>query len=725
MKLFKQGLSALLLLAFIISLCACGKSTEPEKPAVAATETSTVNAVQDNSRAITVQVESREEAYPFPAGTHIKSIARIDSTLLLLTEDEERAYLGLCEYALDNGRPSLSETRQLQMTELPFEGDSIQYALTAGGDGNFYLLSGNSINNASTVLEIQKYNSIGDFIECMEIPDWDMMTVDSFSVGAGGEVLLAADNTVCVYKWMGGLLKRSSGDYLIYSSSMSGSGLVLSTFSLTDHQGHYSLINGETGDLESLPLSDIEPSGDDSLLLYRVCGSIAPCQGLSGEYLMNQGSSICQVDFENDSVSPLIEWNPEYQWGSDIGAACRLGENAFACLADGRLILAWSQTVEKRESGIVRVGVIDGVASQNIAKTVERMNTADCPYIYEAAVFNSDEQGLNKFRAELASGAFDLIVFHNEINTGTSSFEDLYPYIDGDEELSRESFIPNLLSSTSIHGELHQIWNSVTISTMIAREDIVGDGRGLTVADCERLVAENGEIQSLLDNKLSDENTLKQDLLQNIAYTAMAAFVDTEAARCDFDSDEFMNLLSLCNRMKANPDSTGKDFLLYSQQVGGADSLSGMEQTLGPCAFVGYPDGADGIHYYKLTDNFERCMATAIPANSLNKDGAWHFIKMLLSRSSQLNVANTFGAGIPVIYDIVKETSDRIADERNAALFYDLLARTKYAELYGDATLRDIIIEGGQAYIAGGKTLKETAENIQSKASIYLAEQYG
>lgn len=729
MKLFKQSLCSLLLIALVLPFYACGKDAEFEKPTVAAPEVAeeiaAPSAALDNSKVITVQVVNREEVYPFSAGTRIKSIARIDSTLLLLSEDRIGAYLGICEYALENGRPNLTETRPLQMAELPFEGDAIHYALTAGGDGNFYLLSGNNMNNASTILVIQKYSSTGEFIECMEISDWDLMTVDAFSVGAAGEVLLAADSTVCVYRWLGGMLKCSSGDFLVYSSSMSGAGLVLSTFSLTDHLGHYSLVNGETGELEPLPLSDTEPSGDDSLLLYRVCGSVAPCQGLNGEYLINQGRSICLLDFENDSVAPLIEWNPDYQWDLGIGAACRLGESAFACLADGRLVLAWSQTVEKRESGIVRVGVIDGVASQNVTKTVERMNTADCPYIYETTVFNSDEQGLNKFRAELATGAFDLIVFHNEINTGSSSFEDLYPYIDGDEELSRESFIPNLLSSMSIHGELHQIWNSVMISTMIAREDIVGDGRRLTVVDCERLVAENRDIQSLLDNKLSDENTLKQDLLQNIAYTAMAAFVDTEVASCSFDSEEFMNLLSLCDRIKANPDSTGNDFLLYSQQVGGADALSYKEQTIGPCAFVGYPDGADGIHYYMLPNDFEHCMAAAIPANSQNKQGAWNFIKMLLSRSNQLSVANTFGAGIPVVYDIVKETGDRMTDARSATQFYDLLTRTKCAELYGDATLRDIIIENGQAYIAGGKTLQETAQLIQSKASLYLSEQYG
>ena len=260
---------------------------------------------------------------------------------------------------------------------------------------------------------------------------------------------------------------------------------------------------------------------------------------------------------------------------------------------------------------------------------------------------------------------------------------------------------------------------------MVAREDIVGDGKGLTVADCERLVSENNEIQSLLDNKLSDESALKQDLLLNVAYMAMTAFVDTENASCNFASEEFMNLLSLCDRIKANPDSTGKDFLLYSANVGSANYLSNIEQTFGECSFVGYPDGKDGIHYYQLPNDYEHCMAAAIPSNSLNKEGAWYFIKMLFSRSSQLNIANTFGTGMPVIYDILKETSEYAANERDCSKLYDLLERTKYAELYGDDTLREIIIDSSQAYLAGKKTLEETVQLIQSKANLYISEQFG
>ena len=47
------------------------------------------------------------------------------------------------------------------------------------------------------------------------------------------------------------------------------------------------------------------------------------------------------------------------------------------------------------------------------------------------------------------------------------------------------------------------------------------------------------------------------------------------------------------------------------------------------------------------------------------------------------------------------------------------------AEQATDETLLDLIMDSSQAYLAGTKTLDETASLIQSKVSLYVSEQYG
>lgn len=702
----KHTTSVLVCLAWLVCLCACSKDLQKTE--------------EDMNQAIMIQVENRETAYPLSTECTTQSVARIDAHLLLLGEIEDSTVLGLAEYRImQDGRPSISMAEQIQIGPLPFE-DPIFYGVVASGD-SFYLLSGNGQDQISTELIIQRYSSDGEYLDSMEIPEWDLLTVDVFTVGSGGELILGTDDTVCVYRWQEGLLQRSHHEWTLSSAALCKEGIVISGYSKQTYYASYFLVDSETGELHELPFSSKVQNASSQENIRRVTASYAPCQGLDGEYLSNQISAICLIDFENDSLDVLIEWNPD-AIGEQIEASCRLSESAFACILDGKLVLSWWNLVEKTDSSVVRVGVID--SHEMLSPTVDHMNTEDSAYIYETHTFGRDD--LDRFRAELVSGAFDLVLFYDEVDTSSSLFDDLYSYIDADPELSREDFLPNLLESTSVHGELHQLWNSVQIGTMIAQEDRVGDGYGLTIKDCERIVSERDDVQSILENLMSDQIQLEQETLRSIAYLSMTAFVNKEDCTCSFDSEEFSYLLSLCGEIESNPEATRKDYLLVQAQVSSADYLADNESLYGRCVYIGYPNGGDGIHYYTLTNNFENCMAMAIPTSSQNKEGAWNFIKIMLSRSCQLQIADTPYSGMPVRYDILRETTEHSsASEKDIDRFYDLLNRTKYAERNVDVTLLDLIIDNGQDYLSGTKTLKETVALIQGQASILIAEQFG
>lgn len=268
--------------------------------------------------------------------------------------------------------------------------------------------------------------------------------------------------------------------------------------------------------------------------------------------------------------------------------------------------------------------------------------------------------------------------------------------------------------------ELPRLKDSVSVSTLAAREEVVGDGRGLSAADCRELVNSRDDLQSVLDNKFSDVNGLRQDTLQNVAIMGAAVFVDKDNASCSFDSAEFAELLSLCKSIEANPDSSGDDFLLNSA---GFD-LSWLEERLGPCSFVGYPDGGDGLHFYILPNDFTYAVTMAIPTGSQNKEGAWYYIKSKLSRSSQLKLANEGRGLLPVMYEPAQDFISQNFEADQAQSIFGLLERTKYSELYGGSVLRDMIIDSSQAYLAGSKSLEETVQLIQGKASVYVAERY-
>ncbi len=132
--------------------------------------------------------------------------------------------------------------------------------------------------------------------------------------------------------------------------------------------------------------------------------------------------------------------------------------------------------------------------------------------------------------------------------------------------------------------------------------------------------------------------------------------------------------------------------------------------------FVGFPDGDMGCSYYICG------LGYAIPAQSSNKEGAWAYIKHMLSVEAQRYVT----AGLPVIleaFELALEDGDVSEEMQYKAL--ELLERTKYAESVHDAGLKEIITDSCQNYFDGTATLDDTVDIIQSRASVYMSEQYG
>lgn len=65
-----------------------------------------------------------------------------------------------------------------------------------------------------------------------------------------------------------------------------------------------------------------------------------------------------------------------------------------------------------------------------------------------------------------------------------------------------------------------------------------------------------------------------------------------------------------------------------------------------------------------------------------------------------------------------------IISPADAEQFYDLLDSITILEGL-DASLETILCEEASVYFSGGCTAEQAAKNIQSRANVYLSEQYG
>lgn len=345
---------------------------------------------------------------------------------------------------------------------------------------------------------------------------------------------------------------------------------------------------------------------------------------------------------------------------------------------------------------------------------------------YEYQITHYDYGEHERYIADLTAGDVpDLVLFgttpfveYPGLDVSNEYYDDLYEYIDADDTLSRESFLPNLLEAMSRGEELKFLCRQVEIATFVARESAVGDGYGLLPSDYERIMAESPGYQSLFDTFVT-----KASLLDSVCIISEMAFTDRENASCDFDNDYFRSLLEFCNSSPYDEYVDGQstyDFdniLLKREYLSSALRFNVMPGVYGDePVFVGFPDGDMGCSYYICG------LGYAIPAQSSNKEGAWAYIKHMLSVEAQRYVT----AGLPVIleaFELALEDGDVSEDMQRKAL--ELLERTKYAESVQDAGLKEIITDSCRNYFDGTATLDDTVDIIQSRASVYMSEQYG
>ena len=651
-----------------------------------------------------------EKCYPLPAGDRALDIARIGDGVLLLVQRGEERYLALARYGIgENGRSSLSAAKQLSLDI----GDGlIPVDISSGGDGCFYALL--VPEESSGVVRALQISPEGELMGDCALPSDGDAPMGILVMPTEEWLLFCAEELrVC---------SADGGE--IYSAPLPGNFI---SAEMTDMGAVVFLSDWEDG---TLPCYLVDTSARElkALGTEEKTDVLATCQGLDGEYIISDGRSLLEYDPTSGAFEALGLWNPSLYAQDALLTACRLNSGEFLCALRGKeyLLLAGAEEGDPTEMEQLRVAVLmpDGagkMAAEYCADLILRAELRGGEYNYVPEYYQATEA--DRLLAELTGGnAPDLLLCFGGINTAGGAFEDLYPYLDADTELTRDSFLPNLLEATSVKGKLYQLWDQVCVNTVTAPASLVGDRTDYTPADYAALLESHSEYSSIFPAFIH-----KKALLSWVAELGISAYTDKDSASCDFTAGEFKELLAWCAAMPAEEQETDteqKSMLelriicsLASDYAGYKDGVPTYE----PKRFVGFPDGRGGCNYY--SNALGTAVTMAIPAASGHKQGAWEFIREQLVFSAQAELGE--GACLPVNYAALKHVCASSMSPQSAELLEGLLERTRYAENFSDTAMMDIITSCGVAYLNGDKSLDETVENIQSRVSIYLSEQYG
>ncbi len=303
--------------------------------------------------------------------------------------------------------------------------------------------------------------------------------------------------------------------------------------------------------------------------------------------------------------------------------------------------------------------------------------------------------------------------------------EDLYPYIDSDKELSKDDFFSGPLSALEINDGLYQMVPGFMLLTTSAAAQDVGVPESWTYDRLERAVAENDYYQYLFDTEYSRDEWLRLAVL-----ASGEKLVDWTHAQCFFDSEYFIRLLKIAANRPEKVDITGTYvderiqnshallYMLFIRNVYEAEILADAYGD-GKYAFVGFPE----IGSILVPE-----LSMGMSAQSVHKEQCWQFLReFLLQNNACTNYLplrrNAARQQLRNEVELLKESGSDYADREQAmeALLSEL---EKTDSLYGiDTQLWCVIQDEVNKFYAGRCTAEETAKAIQSRATIYMAEQ--
>lgn len=724
----KKSICLILFCALLLQLCACGAPAAQESAAVTPvpeTEPSSADSAIEEEPELEWVLRS-EELCPFGYEQPVTAMAALGNTLLLSgTDKESRAELGLADYTInEDGSVSLSPLRPLALSDPEAADQALIYELAADAD-SFYVLCGEPPRSWYNGHEMQensdyagrmrllRYSPEGELLAELPLQFAEGDAPGILAVQNAEAIALVGNNSVLLCGMEAGLKNTlelpKEGSAL--SVQRCGKGVVVSFMSWRSMGCSYYLVDFEEGALTELSLT--QPEDPNQVLLG---GSI--CQGLNGEYLLESGNRFHQLDFDADSTTELMQWS--YAQMSLCQHALRLAEQSFLVQQQGSdSLLAVRRIAQpKRDRSTVRVAVYNAGGAADLVREQDNLSEQ---YHYEITEYAGAE--LDKLLVTMGTqDCPDLLLFCNDLNygaisTASAAYADLYPFLDADPELSRDSFLPNLLKYLEVGGELHEMWTQTGVTSLIIRpEDLGGRTTALTPADLDEILA-GTDYEAMFETFMDYEN-----LLKFVAEVGMSRYVDRSDGSCHFDDPSFVELIRWCGEMGAPvPEGSDYPYLRYDQVLLGLGGIQSADLsflgTAPPRVYIGFPTG-DGRGSYYAQNYMAPVMA--IPAASRNKEGAWAFIRSQLTESAQRKVEY----GLPVNLKVVMAQAEATGTPEAVQQFSDLLNSVGFAENNSDNQLRQIILENGLLYCQGSKSLDETIKLIQSKASLYLAEHY-
>lgn len=413
-----------------------------------------------------------------------------------------------------------------------------------------------------------------------------------------------------------------------------------------------------------------------------------------------------------------------------------------------------------------------------------RINVVDYS---EYATDDDYNAGVTKLTTEIISGSVpDIFLTSNlpiDKYAAKGVIADLNTFMDGGNGLSRDYFVPQVMSALEKDGKLYELPTSFSVQTAYALSSIASQYDTWNVAAVQDAMTQLQEGATVFSDGWTKNTALSNCLSRNLS-----AFVDWTTGKCEFDSEAFQQLLAFCNSFPAETsDGDGAIAYASSADIAVDDAMwesdatritngKQLMSTIGMYSFDSYIWNVyairDKITFtgYPTEDgsgsSFGLQMPMAISSVTKYPDAAWDFVCSIIKKMNTID-ENNYYYGFPIsqaafdaeMTDIMTEQyqldengeqvdwdgdgePDRAIRgsyetmENGETVYKDVYALTQEEldQILGvinntrsvydyDQEILDIITDEVAAYFAGDKDVQTTASMIQSRVNLYVQEQ--
>ena len=510
----------------------------------------------------------------------------------------------------------------------------------------------------------------------------------------------------------------------------------------------FSLGNNNTEIIKLLPDGSIEE-------LFTLNATYSHCLvGNDGRIYMFKGVELYVLS-ESGDAEFLFEWSKIASPGM-LYELVVLGEDTYLVLISNKVFFVTKgQEADEAEalSADKRTELTLACYGENawLRQHVYSFNRDNEEYQIKIRDYKLYEDGAAMLNLDVLSGMAPDIIwwdfslynpFQSATYSNTGQLVDLYTLLDQDTEISRNTFLPNLLEAIQSNGgALFELPLEFLMSVAAGKTDVVGTRSGWTPDEFFEL------LEQYPGADVPFGSTEWADLLSMMIYNNSDMYIDWETGQCNFDSDEFIDLLEIAkihskglekNILPIKLVNEGRQ-LLTCNIFSDVSSIQKFTELFGgKVNFIGYPTSQGTGNTFVLSNSVSICV------QSENIGACWQFIRGLATYEEQITGATLF----PANYEALQERLNNPTkyEDAGAKLTYRDAEGDEWFVTFTDATPEEsaivrqiiescdrvhredrnvmtIIEEEAPAYFSGDKTVEEVARIIQSRVQTYVSEQ--